>query len=99
MRRNVLLPEPHLAVATGDVDDLCHRLTSLEAKALLDQPKSEDDLPILLNEWCSSWGNPTHEYIVDSGRRLADSEVEIIVIDDGWAERPGNDFQRNDNVT
>ncbi|TVP81649.1 MAG: alpha-galactosidase, partial [Puniceicoccaceae bacterium] len=88
-------PEAHLAVATGDIDDLCHRLTSVQEKALINLPESENDLPILFNEWCSSWGNPTHDYIVETGRRLAETEVGILVIDDGWAERPGNEFQRN----
>jgi len=88
-------PEAHLAVALGDIDDLCHRLTSLQNKALVGLPESEAELPILFNEWCSSWGNPTHDYIVETGRHLADSEVEILVIDDGWAVRPGSEFQRN----
>lgn len=88
-------PEAHLAVASGDIDDLCHRLTALQNKGLVALPKSEENLPVLFNEWCSSWGNPTHDYIVETGRHLVDSEVEILVIDDGWAERPGNKFQRN----
>ena len=88
-------PEAHLAVAIGDIDDLCHRLNALQTKPLATLPAVEHDLPILFNEWCSSWGNPTHDYVVETGRRLADSEVKILVIDDGWAERPGNQFQQN----
>ncbi|MCC5807214.1 MAG: alpha-galactosidase [Opitutales bacterium] len=88
-------PAAHLAVAAGDLDDLCHRLVSLQAKPLAAQPAIEHDLPILFNEWCSSWGNPSHDYVVETARRLVGSEVRIIVIDDGWAERPGNQFQQN----
>jgi alpha-galactosidase len=88
-------PEAHLAVATGDIDDLCHRLTSIQVKPLASLPESETELPVLFNEWCSSWGNPTHDYIVETARQLKGSDVAIVVIDDGWAERPGNEFQHN----
>lgn len=88
-------PQAYLAVATGDIDDLCHRLTSIQVKPLASLPESESDLPILFNEWCSSWGNPSHDYLVDTARQLQGSEIAIVVIDDGWAERPGNEFQRN----
>lgn len=88
-------PSAHLAVATGNLDTLCHRLTSLQAKPLRHLPTIEHDLPILFNEWCSSWGNPTHDYVVETARRLASTDVKILVIDDGWAERPGKMFQQN----
>jgi alpha-galactosidase len=88
-------PPAHLAVVAGDLDDLCHRLVSLQAKPLSRLPAIEGDLPILFNEWCSSWGHPSHDYVLETARRLVGSEVRILVIDDGWAERPGNQFQQN----
>jgi alpha-galactosidase len=60
-----------------------------------EQPVEEDTLPIIFNEWCSSWGNPTHEDVMAAGRIVADLGVTYFVIDDGWAEKPSDAFQFN----
>jgi alpha-galactosidase len=52
-------------------------------------------LPVVFNEWCTSWGKPTHDSITALAGRLAGSGVRYLVIDDGWAERPGDAFQQN----
>jgi alpha-galactosidase len=54
-----------------------------------------DALPVVFNEWCTSWGKPTHDSIAALAGRLAGSGVQYLVIDDGWAERPGDAFQQN----
>lgn len=56
---------------------------------------SDAAMPIVFNEWCTSWGKPTHDSIVALAGRLAGSGVKYLVIDDGWAERPGDAFQQN----
>jgi alpha-galactosidase len=59
------------------------------------RPADEDALPVIFNEWCTSWGRPTHDSLSALADRLAGSGVRYLVIDDGWAERPGDAFQQN----
>lgn len=60
----------------------------LQMYSEIENPASEADLPVIFNEWCTSWGNPTHANLLALTRRLEGSGVRHIVIDDGWAERP-----------
>lgn len=76
--------EALLTVATTTADDACHRLTALHQRARLTHPASERDLPIVCNEWCTSWGNPTHESLTAMAHRLRGTPVKYLVIDAGW---------------
>ena len=85
-------PPAHLTVVAGDLDDACDRLNAAQP---LDLPPEEENLPAVFNEWCHSWGNPTHEKMVALADRLRGSGIGYLVIDDGWAERKGDMFQQN----
>jgi alpha-galactosidase len=90
-------PEATLACVAGDLDDFCQALTAAQVPAAESQPSSEQDLPVVFNEWCSSWGEPTHDYVAATARTLAEHRLaDILVIDDGWAAKPaGGDIQNN----
>lgn len=83
-------PKAFLAVAHGDLTALCQRLTAMQQRSVDLQPAVEADLPIVCNEWCTSWGNPTHENLVALAKRLRDSETRYLVIDAGWFAERGN---------
>lgn len=88
-------PEACLTVGTGGIDAICQRLVRMQEAALANLPAQEDDLPVIFNEWCSSWGLPTPEFIHATADRLKDSPVKIFVIDDGWAQKPDGAGQFN----
>lgn len=88
-------PEAMLAVAEGGVDDVCDRLSEPLRQAFGAQPREEQTLPVIFNEWCTSWGAPTHDNLIALAERLRGSGVRYLVIDDGWAERPGDGSQQN----
>ena len=50
------------------------------------------DLPIVANEFCTSWGNPTHNNVLALARRLRGSAVRYLVIDAGWYADPGENW-------
>ncbi len=77
-------PSAFVTTVAGELDDLCHRLTSLQDHALEDIPASEVSLPVIANEWCTSWGNPEHNRLKQIAARLKDSGVRYLVIDAGW---------------
>ena len=79
----------------GDIDQLAQRLSSAQEGPLAKLPKIENELPIVVNEWCTSWGNPTQENLLALAKRLQGTLAKYLVIDDGWAERPGGGIQQN----
>ncbi|MBC8010026.1 MAG: alpha-galactosidase [Burkholderiales bacterium] len=88
-------PESFVTVCTGGFDAVCTRLKTPLLEPLAAQAASEADLPIIFNEWCTSWGSPTHANLIALADRLRGSGVTYLVIDDGWAERPGKGIQQN----
>ena len=88
-------PVATLGCIKGDINELAQRLSSEQEAALADLPKIENDLPIVVNEWCTSWGNPTQENLLALAKRLQGTPAKYLVIDDGWAERPGGGIQQN----
>ncbi|BDI32538.1 hypothetical protein CCAX7_45890 [Capsulimonas corticalis] len=85
-------PSAAIACVQGDIDDACHRLTHLGRAAADLQPADEQNLPIIYNEWCTHWGDTTHERVMTLAKKLKGSGVEYFVIDAGWymaeGERP-----------
>jgi len=77
-------PLAYVSTAKGDLDDLCQRLTAMQLLAAEKAPASEQSLPVLANEYCTTWGNPEHDRVVDFAERLKDSGVKYFVIDAGW---------------
>ncbi|HEX3023158.1 MAG TPA: glycoside hydrolase family 36 protein, partial [Lachnospiraceae bacterium] len=46
----------------------------------------EKGLPIIFNEWCSSWGAPSHEKMITYAKKLKGHSVKYLVIDAGWSK-------------
>jgi len=88
-------PVATLACIQGNIAQLAQRLTASQECQLENLPKIENELPIVVNEWCTSWGNPTQENLLALAKRLQGTPAKYLVIDDGWAERPGDGIQQN----
>ncbi len=77
-------PVATLACVAGDLDDLCAALTAAQARPLRALPKSEAGLPVVFNEWGTSWGDPSHDNMVALAESLRGSGVRYLVMDAGW---------------
>ncbi|MCS6244996.1 MAG: alpha-galactosidase [Opitutus sp.] len=88
-------PVATIGCIKGDIDQLAQRLSSAQERSLTKLSKIENELPIVVNEWCTSWGNPTQENLLALAKRLHGTPAKYLVIDDGWAERPGGGIQQN----
>ncbi|MCX6961578.1 MAG: alpha-galactosidase, partial [Verrucomicrobia bacterium] len=88
-------PVATIGCIKGNIDELAQRLSSAQEGSLANLPKIENELPIVVNEWCTSWGNPSQENLNALAKRLQGTPAKYLVIDDGWAERPGGGIQQN----
>jgi alpha-galactosidase len=82
-------PPAFLTVVRGGIDKAT---TRLQAAHRTDVPDVERDLPVLFNEWCTSWGSPTHDNLVAIADRLRGTGVRYLVIDAGWAKGSAESF-------
>lgn len=82
-------PPAFLTVVRGGLDAAT---TRLQAAHRIDVPEVENDLPVIFNEWCTSWGSPTHDNLVAIADRLRGTGVRYLVIDAGWAEGAAESF-------
>ena len=74
------------------IDEVGYRMTSAQLINLENVPDSEKELPIIFNEYCTSWGNPTEQEMADIAERLKGHGIKYCVIDAGWHVKDGNDW-------
>jgi alpha-galactosidase len=86
-------PLAYVTTVKGDLDDLCQRLTAMQVSAAEQAPASEQSLPVLVNEWCTTWGNPDHDRLIRMAKSLKDSGVKYLVIDAGWYSNGGTNWE------
>ncbi len=82
-------PKAILSVCRGDIDMLCHRLVSAGEKYVDAGPAKEQELPIIFNEYCTTWGCPSHENITGILNAIRGRGFDYFVIDCGWFKEDG----------
>ncbi len=80
-------PKAYLSVSERGLWDVCQNVTDLFQRKVDKQPKSEQNLPIIFNEWCTSWGNPTSESMLEIAKKVKHLPILYLVIDAGWSEK------------
>lgn len=81
-------PKAVITACVGTVDDAAQRLAGNIYKEL-SLPESEKDLPIIFNEFCTTWGSPTEKKVLEQLEALKGKGVVYYVIDAGWADSKG----------
>jgi alpha-galactosidase len=83
-------PEAYISVCScDDEEEIFRRLASAVESAVDEGPASEQSLPVMFNEYCTTWGNPSHENICDIVKAIEGKGFEYFVIDCGWYKSPG----------
>lgn len=85
-------PTATIACVAGDLDDLCAALTAAQEPALATVPPSERSLPVMFNEWTTSWGNPSHANMTALAESLRGTGIKYLVMDAGWYKPAGGDW-------
>lgn len=79
-------PEAILTVARDvTVDDLAQRMTALDTEEL----PGEEELPVVFNEYCATWGDPTQQSVAAMVDAVKGRGIRYFVIDAGWYQEPG----------
>lgn len=80
---------PWAAVAEGSsLQEVCDRLVKAQRPRIA---PADQDMPVIFNEWCTTWGNPTLENLERIASRLEGTGVRYLVIDAGWYKSPEYD--------
>lgn len=77
-------PYAYLTSVEGDVEQAAPRLTEIQNRPLLRGPVVEEELPIIFNEFCTTWGLPYASNLHAIAERLKGKGVRYLVIDCGW---------------
>ncbi len=84
-----ITPTATAATAVGNIDTICQRLTDAHKRRMANVPQVEKDMPIVFNEWCTTWGIPAEPTLLAIADRIKDTPIKYLVIDAGWYAQPG----------
>ena len=73
----------------GGIDNISQRMTASIEAAVDAGPASEQELPVIFNEYCTTWGCPSHENICAIVDAIKDKGFSYFVIDCGWYKQEG----------
>ena len=79
-------PEAYVTAGCGGVDRVCQRLLTVHRQNM---PRPDAELPVLFNEYCTTWGDPSHENLKRIAEVLDGRGIDFLVIDAGWYRREG----------
>ena len=83
-------PEAILTVCKEtSLDAAAQRLTSGQTAVVNVGPECEQELPIVFNEYCTTWGCPSEENIANILRAIRGKGFSYFVIDCGWFKEDG----------
>lgn len=76
---------PKAVIAEGDsLEEVCDKLVKAQHPRIAEIDR---DMPVIFNEFCTTWGNPTLENLRKTAEKLEGSGVRYLVIDAGWYKK------------
>ncbi len=73
----------------GGTWEISQRMTAALDEMVDEGPASEQTLPIIFNEYCTTWGDPSHQNICGILEAIKDKGFSYFVIDCGWFKQKG----------
>lgn len=81
---------PKAIVSIGSsLNEVCDRLVKAQKPKI---SPVDEDLPVVFNEYCTTWGNPTKENIEKIAKKISGSGVKYLVMDSGWYKKPSENW-------
>ena len=85
-------PKAFIACVEGDIFEACSAVTDMQKPAW--EAYGEEGLPIQFNEYCTTWGKPTQQKMLNYCNALKDYDIKYLVVDAGWC-REGHEQSAN----
>ena len=83
-------PKAILSCCCGDIQDLTNRMVRYQQLDDANLPETEQSLPVIINDWCTTWGHPSEKNILNLAQSIEGMGIDYIVLDDGWFnDKPG----------
>ena len=79
-------PEAYVTAGCGGVDRVSQRLLTVHRANM---PRPDAELPVLFNEYCTTWGDPSDANLRKIADCLEGRGIDFLVIDAGWYRRKG----------
>ena len=84
-------PHMYMTAVRGDAEKASQRLLDIQEEH---RPKNLSLPPVMFNEYCTTWGVPSHENISAILETLRGKGMEYFVIDAGWYKNEKYDWSR-----
>lgn len=88
-------PQALVSAVRGPLEALNRRLMDLFQ--LVDEAGNDGGAGWVFNEWCTSWGNPTHDGMLRIAKALKGLPVGAVIIDAGWTDVLPGSFGQGGN--
>ncbi len=75
-------PSAYLTVSNGGLDEASGRLSAYFSRSYAE--RHPEQLPLYFNEYCTTWGNPSHDNIMRILSKIQPLGFGYFVIDAGW---------------
>ena len=85
-------PRALITAVNGGVDAAQRSICSWVNHSAPFHAQTEHALPVLFNEYCTTWGNPSLENIKAVVDRVSGHDLGYFVIDCGWYQQPGGNW-------
>jgi alpha-galactosidase len=76
-------PPAYFTVGKGGLDEVSQRLLTIPQQEY-EQRHPQESLPVVFNEFCTSWGKPTESSVEKIAYKLQGHDIDYFVIDAGW---------------
>ncbi len=80
--QSFMSPTAMVSVAKGSIAELSNRLLSMRHRAI--DAYGEEGLPIIYNDFVTTWGKPTEKALLNMADILSRGKTKYLVMDAGW---------------
>lgn len=91
----IVTPAAYLAVCEGSLNEFDNRLQEVNKVNIKGYAGKEKELPVVFNEFCTSWGRPQEENILNMLDLLKGKGIGYFVIDAGWYAKENGDWENS----
>ena len=88
-------PKALIAAVKGDITDISDVFLKMRDKDIV--AYGEEGMPIIYNEWCTTWGKPSHEGNIKIAKHLKNNKIKYFVMDAGWYKAIG-DWEHKEEI-